>query len=123
MNVLLVVSVPLVMIFYVVTPKIRRVLSGKEVVVSHLLREMATLPGFGHHTTKKPSVEANTTADDYNGRAEVSKLIMKKGDAVPMEVETNMYKLDEVIGSLKEKMYVDRMLELLSSSLLEPFEI
>jgi hypothetical protein len=113
-NVILPVSVALLVIIYIVVPQVKRVLSGKKVVVSHLLREMTTLPGFGvspgtHPTAEEPSgcEEGNATSGDHKGMAEVSKLVMKQDDPLPVEVETEMYKLDEIIGSLKEKWYVD----------------
>jgi hypothetical protein len=109
------VSESLFVIVYIVLPKIRRVLSGKIVVVSHLLRETATLPGFGYSPGKHPNAEGPssgeegfiTTSNGKDGTEEPVKLAMKRDDPLPVEVETEMYILDEVIGSLKDKWYVN----------------
>lgn len=122
MNVIYALALALLMVIYIVLPKVRRVLSGKKVVVSHMLRDTASFHSFGPHTPgARPTAEQNERCEEANKTGtsgdptdtEAPKLVMKQDDPLPREVETEMYKLDEIIGSLKDKRYVDKRLWLL----------
>ena len=100
------------MIFYIVIPKIRWVMSGKKVVVSNLLREMQPSPRFGHLPGAPPTADNQLGHEEVDvgtgihNHVEVSKLLMKTDDPLPTDVESEMYQLGEVIGSLQDKWYV-----------------
>lgn len=107
------------MLSYIVFPKIRRVLRGERVVVSHVLREMAT-GNFGSDSEATNNVAARQenvdqegtdpvpteiagTDDPHFGAEETGKLVMKKDGPLPVEVEYDMYLVEEIIGSLRRK--------------------
>ena len=111
------------MIFFIVWPKVMRVMSGKNFVVSHLLREMnaihftpgtpapekAEIPATNSSSgspTESNGVAAAASNGHNEGESGAIPIIMAPGDPLPTEVETEMYKVEEVIGSLKDRRYV-----------------
>ena len=72
------------------------------------------MPGFGYSPGNNPKAEEPaggeaaiaTTSLGKDGTEEPTKLTMKRDDPLPVEVETEMYILDELIGSFKDKWYV-----------------
>ena len=124
MAVAFIACIPMVAIFYMVIPPVRRVLTGEKVVVSNLLKEMTpTVPQEGSiREAETPSDklrrrQASQTASDQRSTASSvstnpdiasvptsARIVMKRGEAIPPSVENELYRLEEVIGSIKYNM-------------------
>ena len=124
MAIVYIAVLPMVALFYMVIPPVKRVLTGEKVVVSNLLKQMtSTVPrGGGVGKAETPSEklrrqEAVQTASDQRSAASSvstvpdfasipisAKIVMKRGEAIPPSVENELYRLEEVIGSIKHNM-------------------
>ena len=123
MAIAFIAALPMVAVFYMVVPHVKRALTGEKVVVSSLLKQMApTVPRERSMGEETPSEklrrrEAVQTASDQRSTASSvstvpdfasipasARIMMKRGEAIPPSVESELYRLEEVIGSIKHNM-------------------
>lgn len=118
MTVIYIVHLPMIAIAFMVVPKVRRVLSGEKIVVSNLLKTMAPStpsslsnatneanPQNAKDATKQTGQNSpRPSGTEVDGLPKSDRIVMKKGDALPSSVERELYRLEEVIGSIQNKM-------------------
>jgi hypothetical protein len=117
----MVVTIAMVSNWFVVVPKIRRVLSGEKVVISNMLWQMNPIglspqsgvdafvngvytgsPNVVIGGVKMGSPNADAATDNARpAKGEAEQVVMTEDDPLPQCVETELYRLQEVINSLK----------------------
>lgn len=119
-----IVLLPMVTLYYMVIPHMKRVLTSEKIVVSSLLKQMApTVPGEGSVEEVETSSEklrrreaaqsiidqhytasAVSTTPEFSQMPKSARIVMKRGEAIPPSVENELYRLEKVIGSIKHNM-------------------
>ena len=112
------ITVAMVSTWFLVMPKIRRVLSGEKVVISNMLRHMdhgePTAPSSHSEitdtiTTEQPNKSRRRTASvRFSGlepHPREEKITLKEEDAIPKSVEKEMYTLSRAIQEINNTRY------------------
>lgn len=88
--------------WFIVAPKIRRILSGERVVISNMLRNVngydskaqpGTTPGEGIPPTSVYAGESRPAASD----------LLQETGPLPTDVETELYRVHDMISSMTDK--------------------
>jgi hypothetical protein len=102
--------------WFIVVPKIRRIWSGEEVVMSNVLRTMngnvATSVGkYGASASSPPNATTQASnnavvvnaASEGESSTEQNNIVLQEKENIPAPVEIDLYHLNKVINSLTKK--------------------
>ena len=102
----------MLVLLFIVQPKINRVLSGKKVVVSNLLREQRASDTWSSGTSPIDNGERRNSHSQQPPNYPLPQIHLKRDDPLPRKLEISMYHMLEILREITRRSSEGRSLRL-----------